>query len=120
MRRTTVIYISHTRYLDCNRKAEPLLLLTMGPGGPSGPGAPGSPCSPFKPISVIQDFHSRHTNKMNLSCFAFSWTLFFVLNIRLQNQDRTSVLTTGPGIPLSPSEPGFPGDPWGPTGPVFP
>lgn len=29
-------------------------------------------------------------------------------------------LTTGPGIPLRPSEPGLPGDPWGPTGPVFP
>lgn len=29
-------------------------------------------------------------------------------------------LTTGPGIPLSPSEPGLPGEPWGPTGPVFP
>lgn len=35
----------------------------------------------------------------------------------LQNKRRR---TTGPGIPLRPSEPGFPGGPWGPTGPVFP
>lgn len=33
---------------------------------------------------------------------------------------RNTELTTGPGIPLRPSEPGLPGDPWGPTGPVFP
>lgn len=31
-----------------------------------------------------------------------------------------SVLTTGPGIPRSPSGPLFPGGPWGPTGPVLP
>lgn len=36
------------------------------------------------------------------------------------HQKWQNVLTTGPGIPRSPSGPAFPGGPWGPTGPVFP